>query len=269
MGPWHLTFGRLNLVSYLVGLIVGLFLGWKTIPIYTPPQVGFWITGNSGLLPIAYVYQYSLTLLYAVIVVFALRSIVLSLYLLELMSDATFRMLPFHPDKCGGLQSVGRFGLRNQYTLSILGVNVVLLLMTSRHLHWDRSLHDLIWAASFAYLILGPTVFIGPLLPFRAGMVRAKEKWISEIEQSLQVEFERLRAKIRTVQTTKEDGELVERLRNLSTVVDELPVPMANSALRELLGPARAPDLTNGSRRGKLLVSSFQSHEDAPVSDDS
>lgn len=236
VGPWHLTFGTINLVSYLVGLIVGLFLGWKTIQIYTPPQVGFWITSKSGLLPIAYVYQYSLTLLYAVIVVFALRSIVLSLYLLELMSDATFRMLPFHPDKCGGLQPVGRLGLRNQYTLSILGVNVVLLLMTSRHLHWDRSLHDLIWAASFAYLILGPTVFIGPLLPFRAGMVRAKEKWISEIEQSLQVEFERLRAKIRTVQTTKEDGELVERLRNLSTVVDELPVwPFDANTLRKFL----------------------------------
>jgi hypothetical protein len=109
-----------------------------------------------------------------VIVVFALRSIVLSLYLLQLMEGATFRMLPFHPDKCGGLQPVGRLGLRNQYTLSILGVNVVLLLMTSRHLHWDRSLHDLIWAASIAYLILGQSVFIGPLLPFRAGMVRAK-----------------------------------------------------------------------------------------------
>ena len=170
------------------------------------------------------------------IVVFALRSIVLSLYLMELMSDATFRMLPFHPDKCGGLQPVGRLGLRNQYTLSILGVNVVLLLMTSRHLHWDRSLDDLIWAASFAHLILGPIVFIGPLLPFRAGMVRAKETWITEIEQSLQVEFERLRAKIRTAQTTKEDGEFVERLRNLSTVVDELPVwPFDASTLRKFL----------------------------------
>jgi hypothetical protein len=236
VGPWHLAFGTLNLVSQIVGLAVGLMFGWKTIQIYTPPEIGFWITGNGGLLPIAYVYQYSLTLLYAVIVVFVLRSIVLSLYLSELMSDATIRMLPLHPDKCGGLQPVGRLGLRNQYTLSILGVNVVLLLMTSHHLHWDRSLNDLIWAASLAYLILGPTVFIGPLLPFSAGMVRAKEEWISELQQNLLMEFERLRAKIRTAQTTKEDEELVERLRKISTVVDELPVwPFDASTLRKFL----------------------------------
>jgi len=204
VGPWHLTFGKLNVVSHLAGLGVGLFLGWKTILIYTSPKVGFWITDNTGLLPVvAYVYQYSLTLLYGVIVVFVIRSIVLSLYLSQLLAHATIRMLPFHPDKCGGLRPVGRLGLRNQYTLSILGVNVVLLAMTSRHLHWDRSLHDLIWAATFAYLILGPIVFIGPLLPFRAGMVCAKEEWISEIQQSFQVEFERLRAKIRTRQLLK------------------------------------------------------------------
>jgi hypothetical protein len=66
--------------------------------------------------------------------------------------------------------------------------------------------------------------------------------WISEIEQSLQVEFERLRAKIRTVQTTKEDGELVERLRNLSTVVDELPVwPFDASTLRKFLTAYTVP----------------------------
>lgn len=50
------------------------------------------------------------------------------------------------------------------------------------------------------------------------------------------MEFERLRAKIRTVQTTKEDEELVERLRKLSTIVDELPVwPFDASTLRKFL----------------------------------
>jgi len=39
VGPLHLTFGKPNLVSYLVGLVVGLFLGWKTIQIYTPPRL--------------------------------------------------------------------------------------------------------------------------------------------------------------------------------------------------------------------------------------
>jgi hypothetical protein len=41
VGPWHLTFGKLNLVSYLVGLVVGLILGWKTIQIYSPPRLVF------------------------------------------------------------------------------------------------------------------------------------------------------------------------------------------------------------------------------------
>ena len=258
VGPWHLTFGKLNLVAQIGGLVVGLFVAWRTIQIYTPPEVGFWITGNSGLLPIAYVYQYSLTLLYAVIVVFVLRSIVLSLYLLHLMSEAKIRILPFDPDKCGGLQPVSRLGLRNQYTLSILGVNVVLLLMTSRDLHWNRSLYDLIWAASFAYLILGPIVFVGPLLPFRAGMRRAKEEWISEIQQSFRVEFERLREKIRIVQTTEEDEKLIERLRKIGSVVGELPVwPFDATTLRKFLTAYIVPVAV--SLLGKLVPVGLES----------
>ena len=90
----------------------------------------------NGFLPIAYVYFCSLTILYGVISVFVMRSIVLSIYLRQVMAGATVKMLPFHPDKCGGLQSVSRLGLRNQYTLSVLGVNVVLLVVTSRTLTW-------------------------------------------------------------------------------------------------------------------------------------
>ena len=258
VGRWHVTFGKLNLVSQIGGLLVGIFVAWKTIQIYTPPEVRFWITDVSGLLPIAYFYQYSLSLLYGVIVLFVLRSIVLSLYLLQVMSKAKIRILPFDPDKCGGLQPVSKLGLRNQYTLSILGINVVLLLMTLRHLQGSRSLYELIWAASLAYLILGPIVFVGPLLPFRAGMRRAKEEWISEIQQSFRVEFERLREKLKIAQTTEEDEKLIERLRKLGSVVGELPVwPFDATTLRKFLTAYIVPLAL--SLVGKLLPVGFES----------
>jgi hypothetical protein len=78
-----------------------------------------------------YVYLYCIILLYTLVIVYVTRCIVLSYFLRALVAAARpLCILPLHPDKCGGLRPVGRLGLRNQYTLTILGINIVLLLVT-------------------------------------------------------------------------------------------------------------------------------------------
>ena len=204
---------------------MGLFSDGQPTSFSSTPT-GFWIVAADGHLLLAgYVYLAFIVLLYAMVSVYVLRCVVVSLFLRDLVSHAAVRMLPFHPDKCGGLRPVGELGLRNQYTLTVLGLNIVLLVAVWVFgLHPDPGMHDLLIAATIAYLILGPIVFLGPLLPFRGGMLRAKAEWSSEVAVLLRRHFDRLREKIRAGQITKTDEEEIDRLRKVGEVIDGLPV---------------------------------------------
>jgi hypothetical protein len=146
-------------------------------------------------------------------------------------------MLPFHPDRSGGLRPVGHLGLRNQYGLTVCGVNVVTLFYISLHnLNVPTSLSGLMITAALAYIAVGPLVFMGPLLPFRVGMLRMKTELMSEVAQRLRVELERLRHQLAAGPITKEDEELIDRLRKVGVMIDGLPVwPFDTGTLRKFL----------------------------------
>jgi hypothetical protein len=213
-------FRNWNILAHIVGIALGAYLAWATLTYYTSRSVYFWTVSETGLLFSAYVFLWCLTLLYAVIAIYVARSLLVSFLLKELAANATFHLLPFHPDKCGGLQPVGQLGLRNQYVLSILGLNVVLLIMASP----TAAPHPIIVGAVVAYVVLGPIVFMGPLLPFRRGMYRAKAAWIGDVEHWLHGEARGLRVRLRAAQITKEDEDAIDRMRRIGGVVNELPV---------------------------------------------
>jgi hypothetical protein len=120
---------------------------------------------------------------------------------------------------------MGRLGLRNQYALTIVGVNVVLFVFVSAtYLHQSDWLLGLIIAAIVGYLVLGPAVFVLPLLPFRTGMLDSKSRLMSEVAQRLRAQLEELRSRPVTAPVTKADEEMVDRLRKIGAVIDELPV---------------------------------------------
>jgi hypothetical protein len=234
-------FCMINIIVQSLGALLGLTLGWLTVEIYTLPSVGFWISSKGDLLPVGYAYDYCIFLLYAIITIYVSRGIAFSVFLSKVADQSTIRMLPSHPDKCGGLKHIGKLGLRNQYILSILGLNIVILAAVSLSLKLP-SFHRLIAPAAAVYFILGPILFLAPLLPFRRGMNRTKEEWMREVAERLRMEFERLRLKIQAAKITKEDEEVVDRLRKIGSVIDELPVwPFDARTLRNFasayLGP--------------------------------
>lgn len=233
---WYRTFRRLNIVCQSAGLLLALGLGWLTSRVYLAPSIGFWIAPEGHLAqPVGYVYIACLVALYTVILMYVLRCIAVSLLLSDVVRRATIRMLPFHPDGSGGLSSVGRLGLRNQCTLSVLGLNIAILaLMSLRMLSPGPSLYTLIIAASAVYCILGPIVFIGPLLPFRNGMVRTKREWARDVVNLLGREVDKLRPKIQRGEFSEGDEATLERLQKLGNVIDELPVwPFDSRTLRQ------------------------------------
>ena len=234
---WHARFRMTNFAGQSLGVIAGITIAYFNLVTYTPAAVGFWIADEGHLLLAGYVFVCCIFLFYAVIPIYVLRNIAISLLLKDIVAHCELHLLPLHPDRCGGLRPVGRLGLRNQYALTLLGLNIVLLIVISRrYLDVPDSVNGLIVAAVAAYIFLGPVVFMAPLLPFRAGMLKTKSQLMSDVAQRLRVELDRLRAQLASGVISKEDDELIERLRKIGAVIDELPVwPFDAGTLRKFL----------------------------------
>lgn len=232
---WKRYFRISNLIAQFAGVGLGIVLGIVTLRVYVEHGVASWIAPESHLHLAGYVYLYCISLLYTLVIVYVTRSIVIALFLRALVASAPLRILPLHPDKCGGLRPVGRLGLRNQYTLTVLGINIVLLLVVWVYsMERTAPLRDVMIGASAAYLILGPVIFMAPLLPFRAGMQDAKKEWTHDVARVVRVEIERLRTQIGKNEVTKTDEESIERLRKVGAAIDELPIwPFDPSTLRK------------------------------------
>jgi len=235
---WDRRFRLINRVAYIAGLMTGIVVVAGNYVAYVPARVGFWIAVNDHLQFCGYVFLLWIFVLYALIPIYAIRTFGISLFLRSLVRHAEqLHMLPFHPDRCGGLRPVGRLGLRNQYLLTVFALNIgTLVAVSEMYLEVPRPLYWLIAAAVVAYIILGPLIFMGPLLSFRAGMLRTKIELMSDVAQRLRVELRRLREHLPSGSITKEDEELIDRLRKVGAVIDELPVwPFDAGTLRKFL----------------------------------
>jgi hypothetical protein len=232
---WKRYFKAWNLIAQLPGIEFGIVLGILTVRRYQRPDVDTWIAPDGQLHLAGYLYLYCIILLYTVVIIYVTRSIVVSRLLRAIVEAAPLRILPLHPDKCGGLRPVGQLGLRNQYTLTVLGINIVLLLVVWVYgLGHTAALREVMIGASVAYLILGPVIFMAPLLPFRQGMQNAKKEWTREVARVVRVEIERLRLQIGRNEITKPDEESLERLRKVGAAIDELPIwPFDASTLKK------------------------------------
>jgi hypothetical protein len=234
---WEQRFARINVLALVAGIAMGLSVVRINYVAYTPPSLGFWIADRGRLLPVGYVFFFCIFLFYVVVPIILARSAAISLLLRDIVSQARLSLLPAHPDRCGGLRPIGRVGLRNQYALSVCGINVVLLYAVSyAYLDMGSNLRSLVVAAIVAYVAMGPLVFLGPLLSFRQGMLATKIELLSEVAQRLRIELRRLRQQLPEGQITKADEELVERLRKIGAVIEELPVwPFDASTLKKFV----------------------------------
>jgi hypothetical protein len=222
---WRRRFRRANVAGYVFGALFGVVIALLNYWGYISPSVGFWMAAKGSIEPVGIVLLFAVFLFYGLSILCVVRNVMTSLMLRDLVSVAPLRMLPLHPDKCGGLRPVGRLGLRNQYLLTVCGLNLVFFVTIVRiYLQVQMSLYGFIVIASLLYLIAGPMVFIGPLLSFHRGMSQTKATLLSEVAARLRVELHRLRGKIPAGRITRKDEELIDRLRKMVAVIDELPV---------------------------------------------
>ena len=243
---WFRLFRIANLAAQALGVVIGSIVAWLTYKIFTPVEIGHWIAYNDRLVPVGYFYLYCLVLFYIVTSVYVVRTFAIALLLRDIVAHAQLHMLPLHPDRAGGLQPVGRLALRNQYALTLLGLNLVLFFLTAGDfIRSNKPVLGLITALIVAYVILGPLAFVAPLLPFRNGMLRNKAELMSEVALRLRVELDHLRERLLSGTITAEDENRIERLRKIGAVIDELPVwPFDAVTLRQFLTAFTLPVAT-------------------------
>ena len=209
---WSAIFARLNVVTLCSGILLGAAIMLANYFVYRQETVGFWAAPGGRLRPGGYLYLLSICAFFAVVAIYIIRTFAISFLLANVVRFGDIRMLPFHPDKCGGLRPVGRLALRNQYGLSVMGINVVLFALTSMlYLAAPPALYLLVGLAVVAYLIVGPILFVGPLLPFRTGMLRTKSELMSEVAHRLRIELTRVRGELKAGSITRDDEEFMDR----------------------------------------------------------
>lgn len=240
---WSARFAKINIWAQLVGIVVGSVVAYCNYLVYSKPEVGIWLL-NAGQFSITgWVYLYCIFLFYCTVSVYVIRTIAVSLLLHDIVKHAQISLVPFHPDNCGGLRPVGILGLRIQYMLSIFGINILILyIVYFRTLTVPLDLYSLLLSAGIAYIFFGPIVFLLPLLPFRGGMMRNKAELMNDVAQRLRYELERVRGKLRAEPISKDDEEIIERLRKIGVLVDELPVwPFDARTLRKFVTAYMVP----------------------------
>lgn len=210
---WQHRFLITNVAAQSLGLLIGDVIAYLNFTIFSSPPRGHWMADNGHLLPVGYIYLYCIVLFYGMVTVYVIRNIAIALLLHDIVAHAHLHMLPMHPDKAGGLQPVGRLGLRNQYALTACGLNIVAA-MAVVHIFLNDQYNDLsigllIGSLVAAYLVLGPVIFMGPLLPFRNGMLRNKAQLLSKVAQRLRVKLDDLYARMALGEITAEDEEAI------------------------------------------------------------
>jgi len=247
---WNRIFRLTNVVGQLFGLFLGALIARINIIAYTQPHVGYWITDAAGKMqPIGFAFAFFIFIVYALATVYVSRNVTIAFLLNDIVARSTLNILPFHPDQSGGLRAVGELGLRNQYTLTLVGLNLVLLVAWSyMFLTIPKQLDGLIVAACVAYLLLGPVVFAGPLLPFRAAMRENKDKVMGEVAQRMKRELDHLREQIPSGPISEQDLLLIDRLRKISDFADELPVwPFNAFTLKKFMSAYIIPIVSSAS----------------------
>ena len=218
---WKARFRRLNLSVQTFGLLASLPLSYLTAYGYKAADAHSWAQASA---PTGYAYMAGIALFYALLMIYIARGVAMAWLLKSIANEWTIVLSPLHPDGCGGLQPLGRIGLRNQYALTILGINIALVAITIYEI--NPALEATIIVPALAvYLIFGPVIFLGPLLPFRRVMSELRRTMMEEIAAPLDAKFGGLTEQARVNgAVSKQDLEALERLRTIGATVGEMSI---------------------------------------------
>jgi len=242
---WEQNYQRANLLGQGIGIVVSLSVSAANYQSFMDNGFVTWQAVQGQLYFVGWYYLLCILLAYFVISMYVIRNFTTILFLGDIVGDSKIEITPFHPDRCGGLEPVGRIGLRNQYILSLVGVNIVFLLITFFILDSNIYLQVFLVIIAIAYMILGPISFMGPLIPFRKAMKQDKARLVGITAEQIKKEFKRITALVEVGKLTEEDEQSLARYEKIGNMVASLPVwPFDTLTLRKFFSAYIFPVIT-------------------------
>jgi hypothetical protein len=196
-------------------------------------------------------------LIWFIAVVYVVRAAAHIRFLWALVKETSVGINFFHRDRCGGLREIGRLGLRNQYSLSIVGINIILMVYilakTNPSLDriWGPEAMEMVIISVGLYLLGAPIAFLGPLVPFHKPMLEAKQAYLSDISEARRDEYRRIIKNCSSCDSAEPDIQRMERIERLQSLVERFPVwPFDTNTLRKFSLSYLAPVLTAIGMKG-------------------
>jgi hypothetical protein len=165
----------------------------------------------------------------------------------RLLQTEAFRVVPLHPDGCGGLQALSRYAFRFGYLLATAGLGLAVLSIQSLSMGFEHSSGDyLLHLALGIYVVLAPVTFFGTVGTAHAAMAahkRALLLWVSNL-------FARTHDHIVQAMKGSEQPEVstlaeIDNLHSLYRTVEGFPVwPFDLRTFRNFSAVVLAPVLT-------------------------
>lgn len=170
-----------NLIIIPAFLINGI---WVTIHLNN--QMLSWFTafnsnGNKYLMFNGYMYIVFDTLFYYLLIYNSIYIISNILFLKEISRKARIKVIPLHPDGCGGLANIGKLGLMNSLPILILGFGVVSNILEDIYF-WKMEIFSFyhIFFISI-YIFISLIFFFLPLYYFNVPMKKEKKETLNKL----------------------------------------------------------------------------------------
>jgi hypothetical protein len=243
---WNKRYKIVNVLGQLGGLLVAFWAAFANYKfLYTREGLITWGVEGGEVNIAGWVHLFwQIPLFYWLGTIYISQGIATTFLLFSITRNFEIKIWPFHYDNCCGLKAVGYIGLRNQYLLAVVGLDLLALLAVNLKLGDPRTI-PLLVLCLVGYITLGPVIFIGPLLPFRKSMLLAKQAEQQKVATKLQQEYTRIMNELDNRVIAKEDEQIIDRLQKLKDLVDRIPVwPFDISTVRRFLTVYIFPLLT-------------------------
>jgi len=173
---------------------------------------------------------------------FAIYNIVLTVIILRrLFRTRVIRILPLHPDKCGGLTSISQYTLRIAYGIASAGLVISGAVVFALQTETLANSYPII-LGMVAYIIFAPVLFFWPLGTAHTAMREAKDAQLLELAQRFDEIYQRLKDDYTNDADFEKDWKKLENTKKIYGIAQDFPIwPFDTTSLRRFFAVVTAP----------------------------
>jgi hypothetical protein len=198
--------------------------------------------GYINLAPAAAYYRFPFWLLNFYTFLFAIYNIILTVNALRsLFRTRGIRILPLHPDQCGGVVSISQYTLKIAYGIASAGLVISGATLFALQTNTIAQSYPIILGI-VAYLVLAPLLFFWPLGTAHTAMREAKDAQLLVLAEQLNDLYIGINQKNRSKEDFEDDLRKHDALKKLYDFAREFPVwPFDLSNVRRFFAVITAP----------------------------